>query len=323
MEITLSNRVQEWLESYAKSQGKPIEQVVLAILESDLTESLTLYGILTLKKKQPPAHWLDRVNAVGTLVEVEQHRRQERLDAREARKEKYLSSQLRKIDYSVLEKATNRSGYAGVHPNGSGWRAYVMLGGKGRHLPTRARPELAAWDRYVFHQEHDIPYGAQAKVIAQSLKGPQAGSDPLLIEAAHDALEKWSAGKIPTFDIDGVYAEKKARRAILDAEAPKPKMGRPPKKLPIYADKAGRVTWIDEQRVVVEHDDDTATSYRGLGEIVPEKFDRVEVNGLLGYLIGAAARLITADVPPPSKIIQASVTQPLPVHYGPLSPHYP
>lgn len=317
-----SERVRAWLESYAKMQGCTVEEAIAQIVNADYDECVSLGRKWGSRKEKISALWIRRVAALTTLEEEAARIEAEREERREEKRQKYLNAELKKVDFSALERDTKTaSGYAGVYAHRKGWRAFVQHLGKGQYLRTRTLPELAAWDRYQWHVKNDVPYGDSARSIEAMLRGPAAGTDPEVLASEQEALERWNKGEIGATDGAMVWAERQARKALREAEEAKPARGRPRKKRPIYLAKAGTVTWVDQFRVVVEHTDDTATSYRGLDEISVAKGTQMEAGGLLGFVLGAIGRIFTAEVPPPSKILGTAPKPPEP-KFAPTSPHY-
>lgn len=318
----IDEAVRIWVKTYAEMQGCSEDEAIAEILKNNYDESLSLTGNLARKRQVPSPLWMRRVLALQRVQERAAAEQEERDSAREDKRQKYLNSKLKSIDFKVLERDSKlRGGYAGVYPHRERWRPFVISpGGKGKYLRTRALPELAAWDRYLWFKANDVPYGDSAKMVANMLRGGASGSDHEIIATEQEAIERWASGEIGATDSHIVYAERQARKALRDAEAAKPKLGRPPKRKEVFAARGGVMTWFDQWRLVIEHDDGTATSYQGIDEQMVGRNDRVAEGALLGYAIGAKAKVRLTPVPPPSKIV-AKATPP-PIVFGPTSPHY-
>lgn len=89
------------------------------------------------------------------------------------------------IDLSKLARSTRlKSGFDGVVQQGNGWRADARsFDGIGLiKLGVYQSPEEAAWVRFLYYEQHSLPYGAWEAGIDRLRKEGQAGSDAELIQ---------------------------------------------------------------------------------------------------------------------------------------------
>jgi hypothetical protein len=95
----------------------------------------------------------------------------------------------------LLERSPNlASGFAGVYAANGGWRGHA----RGRPLKTRRSPERAAWDRYLFMKENNLPYGNDPvgeTVAWLRSRNPHATEEELRREA--EEMEALRGGSVP------------------------------------------------------------------------------------------------------------------------------
>lgn len=89
------------------------------------------------------------------------------------------------IDISKLHRSPKlKSGFVGVYPSGRHYRAEgrSIDGSPGRkHLGTFETAEEAAWARFMYYDEHDLPYGIWEEEIDAQREAGRTESDAVLI----------------------------------------------------------------------------------------------------------------------------------------------
>ncbi len=88
------------------------------------------------------------------------------------------------IDTTKLHHSSKgRSGFVGVYPNGKGFRAEARtVDGGVFTIGTFDTAESAAWQRYKYHRDNNIPYGPFVAELdsARSLLGDEASLEEVL-----------------------------------------------------------------------------------------------------------------------------------------------
>jgi hypothetical protein len=86
------------------------------------------------------------------------------------------------IDLTKLHRSNRtKAGFVGVYANGAGFRA---AGRRGEYICTAPTAEEAAWRRYLYYKEHNLPYGEMEETIDQLRKQGERGTDAELQEIA-------------------------------------------------------------------------------------------------------------------------------------------
>lgn len=124
-----------------------------------------------------------------------------------------------------------KSGFVGVYANGAGFRA---TGRAGAYIGTFQRAEVAAWERYLYYQRNDLPYGELEVAVDEERKRGTQGTDAELREIVLDTAHKSGTshlyegeGEIQMAGFGpGGIAEASAALQLHDAEAERPARGR-------------------------------------------------------------------------------------------------
>lgn len=91
------------------------------------------------------------------------------------------------IDLDKLHRSTKtKSGFHGVYTNGKGFRAIGRVPGSTaqKHIGTYDSAEEAAWHRFLYYYDHDLPYGEWEDHIDRLRAQGTQGSDADLCRIA-------------------------------------------------------------------------------------------------------------------------------------------
>jgi hypothetical protein len=108
-----------------------------------------------------------------------------------------LASSGPRVDISHLERARNKSGFAGVYANGKGYRAEARdpVTKLPRHIGTYQSAEAAALARYRYYEQHGMIYGAWGTAIERLRE------DPLFADMSEDELKTHAAQRLTRADL--------------------------------------------------------------------------------------------------------------------------
>lgn len=85
------------------------------------------------------------------------------------------------INLAKLHRSTKtKAGFMGVYANGKGFRAMARHQGVEKYIGTFDSAEEAAWKRYLYYQEHKLPYGELEVEIAHWRAQGDQGTDEQL-----------------------------------------------------------------------------------------------------------------------------------------------
>lgn len=121
------------------------------------------------------------------------------------------------IDLTKLHRSEKtNSGFVGVYANGRGFRA---AGPHGAHVGQYELAEEAAWARYLYYKQRNLPYGQMEIDIAAMRQRGEVGSDgqlaALVLETAqHTATMHWYSAE------EVAWAEAAAAKAEAEGKQP-------------------------------------------------------------------------------------------------------
>jgi hypothetical protein len=134
------------------------------------------------------------------------------------------------INLAKLHRSTRtKSGFNGVYANGKGFRAMARHQNVEKYIGTFDSAEEGAWKRYLYYQEHGLPYGElEIEIAAWRARGDQGTDEQLkrqILEHARDVgtLHIFVDQPAPTDDPyeedEGVLAgfDAASSKAVLDA----------------------------------------------------------------------------------------------------------
>lgn len=131
------------------------------------------------------------------------------------------------INLAKLHRSSKtKAGFTGVYANGKGFRAMARHHGVEKYIGTFDTAEEAAWKRYLYYQEHNLPYGElEVEIAAWRARGEQGTDEQLkrqILEHARDVgtLHIFVEQDYPVEDPnEGVLAgfDPKTSAALLDS----------------------------------------------------------------------------------------------------------